>query len=138
MRLLRSTRLGSMSCAAQRKFHVLIEKLLKCFTVGILLLAANVGLYAQAVCTPVAPPPVNGICSSAVQQFCVSACDARCGDDVPCKFGCQIGGINNVDTCTSSCSNLSASCLNNCMKTVRCITNGCTDLTSALKINRGT
>lgn len=70
--------------------------------------------YAQ---TP--PRPVTyGIPSVACQQSAVSLCDAACGDDGPCKFGCQIGGINNADTCTSSCSGLGAPCLNPCYQTV--------------------
>lgn len=68
---------------------------------------------------------INGICSSTVQQQCVGACDAGCGDDGPCKFGCQIGGINNADTCTSSCSGLGSPCLNACYQTVDCINRGC-------------
>lgn len=128
-----------MTCASRRKFHVFIAKLFKCFTVGILLLAANLDLYAQAVCDPtVQIPNVNGICSSVIQQACVSACDARCGDDGPCKFGCQIGGINNADTCTSSCTGLGAPCLDSCFQTVECINLGCVDVTKAFKINRGT
>lgn len=116
-----------------------IAKLFKRFTVGILLLAANVALYAQAVCDPLVHiPNINGICSSRIQQACVSACDAGCGDDGPCKFGCQIGGINNADTCDSSCTGLGAPCLDSCLQTVECINIGCVDVTKALKINRGT
>ncbi len=116
-----------------------IAKFFKCFTVGVLLLVANVGLYAQAVCDPaVQIPNINGICSSVIQQSCVSTCDARCGDDGPCKFGCQIGGINNADTCSSSCTGLGSPCLDSCLQTTECINTGCTDATHAFKINRGT
>lgn len=63
-------------------------------------------------------PIVNGIVDSQCQQDAVSQCDAECGDDGPCKFGCQIGGINSLDTCTSSCTGLGAPCLNACMRTI--------------------
>lgn len=52
------------------------------------------------------------------QEDAVSRCDKACGDQGPCKFGCQIGGIANRDTCTSSCSGLGAPCLNACYQTV--------------------
>lgn len=116
-----------------------IAKLFKCFTVGILLLAANVDLYAQAVCDPtVQLPVINGICSSVTQNACVSACKVRCGDSGQCIFGCEIGGINNNDTCSSSCTGLGAACLDSCLQTVACISLACNDATKALKINRGT
>ena len=52
-------------------------------------------------------------------QEAYSRCDTACGDDGPCKYGCQIGGtIQNRDTCTSSCSGLGAPCLNACYATV--------------------
>ncbi len=128
-----------MTCAAQRKFHVFIAKLFKCFTVGILLLAANLDLYAQAVCDPtVQLPNINGICSNVIKNSCVSACTARCADIGECIFGCEIGGINNVDTCSSSCTGLGAACLDSCLQTVDCINIGCGDVTPAFKINRGT
>lgn len=70
--------------------------------------------YAQ---TP--PRPVfNGIPSTACQQSAVNRCDAACGDDGPCKFGCQMGASGNVDTCTSSCNGLGSPCLNACYQTV--------------------
>jgi len=67
----------------------------------------------------------NGICSSTVQQNCVNQCDAGCGDVGACQFGCQIGGINNADTCSSSCSGLGDTCLAPCLQTVDCINRGC-------------
>ena len=81
-------------------------------------LAGAPSVYAQ---TP--PRPVlNGIPSSLCQQSAVGRCDAECGDDGPCKFGCQIGGINNADTCTSSCTGLGAPCLTACFGAVEAIT----------------
>ncbi len=128
-----------MTCVAQRKFHVFIAKIFKSFTVGILLLAANVGLYAQTVCDPtVQIPNTNGICSNGVKNTCVSSCTAGCADIGQCIFGCEIGGIDSVDTCTSSCTGLGAACLNSCLQTVECINIGCNDVTPAFKINRGT
>ena len=116
-----------------------IAKLFKCLTVGNLLLAANVGLYAQAVCDPtVQLPNINGICSNVIKNTCVRACTANCADVGECIFGCEIGGINNSDTCSSSCSGLGAACLDSCLQTVECINIGCGDVTHALKINRGT
>ncbi len=116
-----------------------IGKLFKCFTVGILLLLANVGLYAQAVCDPTLPvPEINGICSNAVKNACVSVCTVRCGDNGQCIFGCEIGGINNLDTCSSSCTGLGSPCLDSCFQTVACVSRGCADATQSLNINRGT
>lgn len=116
-----------------------IAKLFKCFTVGILLLVANVGLYAQAVCDPTVPvPQTNGICSNAVKNACVSVCTVRCADVGQCIFGCEIGGINNEDTCSSSCTGLGAPCLDPCLQTVACIIRDCRGATESLNINRGT
>ena len=67
-------------------------------------------------------PTITGIPSTACQQSAVGRCDAACGDYGPCKFGCQIGGINNAPTCSSaigsSCSGLGAVCENACLQTV--------------------
>ncbi len=67
-------------------------------------------------------PSINGIPSALCQQSAVSRCDADCGDGGPCRFGCQIGGINNADTCASSCTGLGAPCLNACSQVVDSIT----------------
>lgn len=67
-------------------------------------------------------PIINGIPSNICQESAVTRCDAGCGDEGPCKFGCQIGGINNVDTCTSSCAGLGTPCLNACSQVIESIT----------------
>lgn len=93
-------------------------------------------LSAQAACA--FPSLENGICSNTVKNSCVSSCTQACNDDGPCIFGCEIGGINNVDTCSSSCTGLGAPCLNSCLATVSCIVQGCaTNVTSYVSLNLG-
>ncbi|WP_428152214.1 hypothetical protein [Brevundimonas sp.] len=88
---------------------------------AVLALGGLVGAPSVSAQTP-PRPIIDGIPSSICQQSAVGRCDAACGDDGPCKFGCQIGGINNIDTCTSSCSGLGAPCLNACSQAVDSIT----------------
>ena len=88
---------------------------------AVLVLGGLVGASAAYAQTP--PRPVtNGIPSTLCQQTAVGRCDAGCGDFGPCKFGCQIGGINNADTCASSCTGLGAACLNSCLSVIPDIT----------------
>lgn len=73
--------------------------------------------YAQ-----VPPRPVlNGIPSNGCKNDAVSRCTAGCADVGQCIFGCEIGGINNLDTCASSCTGLGATCLNACFQVVDAI-----------------
>lgn len=93
-------------------------------------------LPAQSSCRA---PITNGICSNTVKNTCVASCSAGCADVGQCIFGCEIGGINNVDTCASSCSGLGDSCLNSCLATVGCISSGCgANVTSDVAITLGT
>lgn len=84
--------------------------LLACVTAFVLLAGA-----------PPAHAQVDGIFDVQCQQNAVNQCDVQCGDVGPCKFGCQVGGINNADTCNSSCIGLGAPCLNACLSTVQTI-----------------
>ncbi len=84
---------------------------------AVLALGGLIGAPAADAQTP-PRPIINGIPSSLCQQSAVNRCDAACGDDGPCKFGCQIGGINNLDTCSSSCTGLGAPCINACLNVV--------------------
>lgn len=105
-------------------------------------LALTTGTFVQMLSAQAAacvtPDVENGICSNNVKNSCVSSCTQECADVGVCIFGCEIGGINNEDTCSSSCSGLGESCLNSCFSTVRCIHMGCrTNVTSDVSLNLG-
>jgi len=81
------------------------------------------GLLIGATATAQSPT-----CSSSVKNAAVNQCVSQCADIGECIFGCEIGGINNVDTCSSSCTGLGTPCLNACLSTVNAITAGCAAL----------
>lgn len=89
----------------------LVGRWLACVTVLVLLIGAP-SVHAQT------QPVVNGVIDTQCQQDAVSQCDAGCGDVGACQFGCQIGGINDADTCSSSCAGLGSTCLDPCLGTV--------------------
>ena len=91
---------------------------------GLLLAVLALGGLVAAPSVHAQTPPrpvVNGIPTSICQQSAIDRCDADCADFGPCKFGCQIGGINNADACTSSCNVLGAPCLNACSQVIASI-----------------
>ncbi len=68
-----------------------------------------------------APDPDIGILDQQCQQNAVNQCTGQCADVGACQFGCEIGGINNEDTCSSSCNGLGPVCLNACLGTVHAL-----------------
>ena len=83
----------------------------------------------------------QGICSNQIKNDAVNACTSSCGDIGECIFGCEIGGINDVDVCQSSCTGLGSVCLNACLSVTQQITRACTqtsDVTSSLTFKLGT
>ena len=76
-------------------------------------LISTTSAYAQ-----IPPRPSDGIVSPVCKQSAVNRCNAACGDDGNCIFGCSVGGLNNPDTCASSCSGQGAPCLNACHQVI--------------------
>ncbi len=95
------------------------------FAVGLLayIMASVILVGALPVHAQTPPrPTLNGIPSNICKNTAVSRCTAGCADVGQCIFGCEIGGINNVDTCSSSCTGLGAPCLNACLQVIDSIT----------------
>ena len=67
--------------------------------------------------------------SNACKNEAVNKCTAQCADIGECIFGCEIAGIDSVDTCNSSCVGLGTPCLNSCLETVNAINANCSPLT---------
>lgn len=85
----------------------------------------SVGIPATCAAEPtLAGCPCEGLGNAAPnprKESCVRSCTAACADVGQCIFGCEIGGIQNDDVCTSSCSGLGTPCLDSCYATVACI-----------------
>jgi hypothetical protein len=101
-----------------------------------------VSLLQLSLCSPMLPGQsackAPAVCDNSVKNACVNICTAACADIGECIFGCEIGGINNIDTCASSCTGLGTPCLNSCLATVQCISLGCgANVTSDVALNLG-
>ena len=100
-------------------------------------LALSCAASAQTVCDPKrAPGSIGGICLPSVKSMCVTVCALKCGSNGLCIFGCELGQINDPDTCHSQCIN-DGSCERSCLATVSCIANGCGN-TRMFDVERGT
>lgn len=64
------------------------------------------------------------VCLPSVKSKCVSDCSLRCGIVGACIFGCELGGINNLDQCRVNCG-ADTVCLQGCFSTLSCIAAGC-------------
>jgi hypothetical protein len=67
--------------------------------------------------------------SNACKNEAVNKCTNECADIGECIFGCEIGAINSVDTCNSSCTGLGTPCIDSCLETVNAISANCSPLT---------
>jgi len=79
----------------------------------------------------------GGICLPSVKSKCVGDCSVACGIVGSCIFGCELGQVNSVDQCYIECGPDNV-CLNACLQTVSCITDGCGgDVTANMAIKQG-
>ena len=81
----------------------------------------------------------GGVCLPSIKSQCVSDCSQQCGDVGECIFGCEIGQFTSTDQCNFDCNGLGDACVQSCLATVTCITNGCEgNFTDKVALNLGT